>query len=367
MISIYEIKDQLVGKKVAIDDVVTTYSSKPQSHKSAWSYLLLSQLKTLGIKADVLNKSQDVHEYDVWMVALPMEFQGTYNLFGGANDETAIRMQRLLDFKGKVYCLNRQMPDIGAFAKSRMKSCTELWKGLDIEALSERSKQTETVDLTLKSDTFVLGDSHSISVYVPGANISRNDGKTLFGVMKEGMQTYVPKGTKHLISYFGNIDVRHHLCRQPDPVKATEDLVKNYVEHLKSLGIPKISAVKLLPIEHEGRRIPKTGFYKGTPFFGSLEKRLQICQIFNKKLSIYLSEAGYELIEWPSEWYQIDPKDYADTYMESPGSVHLSRKYYQYDFETGERNPELLRKAESPEPKPKKENLKPRPKVTSLF
>jgi hypothetical protein len=349
MISIYEVKDRLVNKKIAIDDVVTTYSSKLESHKSAWSYLLMSQLKSLGINARVLTKNENVHEYDAWLVALPMEFQGSYNLFGGANDETAARMQRLIDFKGEVYCLNRQMPDIGAFAKSRMNSCTDLWKSLDVDLLTLKSQQTQTIDLTLNSDTFVLGDSHSISAYVPGANISRNDGKTLFGILKEGMSNYIPKGTKHLITYFGNIDVRHHLCRQPDPVKATEDLVKNYVEHLKSLEIPKISAVKLLPIEHEERRIPKTGFYKGTPFYGSLEKRLEICQIFNKKLSIYLSEAGYGFIKWPNEWYQLSPKDYADMHMESPGSVHLSRKYYQYDFETGERNPEL------------------KPKVTSLF
>ena len=347
MISIYDIKDSLIGKKVAIDDVVTTYSSKPESHKSAWTYLLMSQLKSLGIDATVLTKDANVHNYEVWLVALPMEFQGSYNLFGGANDETAIRMQRLIDFKGSVYCLNRQMPDIGAFAKSRMNACTEIWKNLDVETLSTKSVETQTIDLTLKSDTFVLGDSHSVSVYVPGSNISRNDGKTLFGVIKEGMTTYIPEGTKHLITYFGNIDVRHHLCRQPDPVKATEDLVKNYVEHLKSLNIPKISAVKLLPIDHEERRIPKTGFYKGTPFYGSLEKRLEICRIFNQKLSIYLSEAGYELIEWPAEWYQLSPKDYADMYMEKPGSVHLSRKYYQYDFETGKKNPELKQKVTS--------------------
>jgi hypothetical protein len=33
--------------------------------------------------------------------------------------------------------------------------------------------------------------------------------------------------------------------------------------------------------------------------------------------------------------------------MEKPGSVHLSRKYYQYDFETGEKNPELKAKINS--------------------
>jgi hypothetical protein len=349
MTSIYEIKDKLAGKKIAIDDVVTTYSSKKESHKSAWAYLLMSQLKSLGLDVTVLTKDGNIHDFDVWMVALPMEFQGSYNLFGGAGDEPAARIQRFIDFKGDVYCLNRQMPDVGAFAQSRMNSCTDNWKSLDVAILSSRSNNVESIDLTLNSEIFVLGDSHSVSAYVPGANISRNDGKTLFGIIKEGMQNYIPAGTKHLITYFGNIDVRHHLCRQPDPIASTESLVKNYVEHLKSLGMEKISVMQLLPIDHEERRIPKTGFYKGTPFYGNLEKRLEICRIFNNKLSIYLSEAGYEFIQWPSEWYKLSPKDYADIYMEKPGSVHLSRNYYQYDFETGKKNPAL------------------KPKVTSLF
>jgi hypothetical protein len=347
MTSIYDIKEKLVGKKIAIDDVVTTYSSKKESHKSAWAYLLMSQLKSLGLDVTVLTKDGNIHDFDVWMVAMPMEFQGTYNLFGGASDEPAARIQRFIDFKGDIYCLNREMPDVGAFAQSRMKACTDNWKALDVEFLSTRSKSIETIDLTLISDTFILGDSHSVSAYVPGSNISRNDGKTLFGIIKEGMSTYIPAGTKHLVTYFGNIDVRHHLCRQADPVAATESLVKNYVEHLKSLNIEKISVMQLLPIDHEERRIPKTGFYKGTPFYGSFEKRLQICRIFNEKLSIYLSEAGYELLKWPNNWYQLSPRDYADTYMEKPGSVHLSRKYYQYDFETGEKNPELKAKINS--------------------
>jgi hypothetical protein len=29
-----------------------------------------------------------------------------------------MRMQRLLDFKGPIFCINREMPDIGKFAKA---------------------------------------------------------------------------------------------------------------------------------------------------------------------------------------------------------------------------------------------------------
>lgn len=342
---IHLLKDDTMcpAKKIAIDDVVTTYSSKEASHKSAWAYLLAAQLKSIGLDAEVINKSGDIHQYDVWLVALPMEFAGSYNLFGGATDEPALRMQRLLDFQGEVFCLNREMPDVGAFAQSRMKSCSPIWAELDIEGLTQKCKDIKTLDLTLDSNTFVLGDSHSVSVWQPGSNISRNDGKTLFGVLKEGMNSYIPEGTKHLITYFGNIDIRHHLCRQDKPVESVKKLVKNYFEHLKSLNIEKVSVVKLLPIEFEDRRIPKTGWYKGTPFIGSQRERTQLMQIFNEEVSNLSTIYNMNVIEWPTDWYTTDPKYFADTYMEKPGSVHLSRAYYQYNFITLEKNKVLNR------------------------
>lgn len=330
--------------KIAIDDVVTTFSDKKTSHKSAWTYMLKHQLNHVGLDCDVLTKNDNVHDYDAWFIALPMEFQGSYNLFGGAQDDTAMRMQRLLDFKGPIFCINREMPDIGKFAESRMKSCSQMWSELDTEKLSELSKNIKTLDLTLESDTFVLGDSHSVSAYKPGANISRNDGKTLFGILKEGMQSYIPEGTKHLISYFGNIDVRHHLGRQKDPMLSTITLAEDYIKHLESLNIPQITVVALLPIEYEERRIPKTGWHKGTPFVGTQKARTEIMIAFNQVAKRLCEEKGWEFKEWPKHWYTTHPKEFADTYMEKPGSVHLSRQYYHYDFDSGEENGELEQK-----------------------
>jgi len=344
IIPINNILESLQGKKIAIDDVVTTFSDKKTSHKSAWTYMLRHQLNYLGLDCDVLTKNDDVSQYDVWLVALPMEFQGSYNLFGGAQDDTAMRMQRLIDFPGRVFCLNRKMPDIGKFAESRMKSCSQMWSELDTEKLSEICANTQTLDLTLESDTFVLGDSHSVSAYKPGANISRNDGKTLYGVLKDGMENYIPLGTRHLITYFGNIDVRHHLCRQADPVYSATELAQNYIKHLEDLNIPQITIVGLLPIEYEERRIPKTGWHKGTPFIGSQEERTEVMKAFNATLKEKCLEKGWEFKEWPEHWFTAHPKEFADTYMEKPGSVHLSRQYYHYDFDSGEENGELKQK-----------------------
>jgi len=236
------------------------------------------------------------------------------------------------------------MPDIGKFAESRMKSCSQMWSELDTKRLSEICANTATLDLTLESDTFVLGDSHSVSAYKPGANISRNDGKTLFGVLKEGMQNYIPEGTKHLISYFGNIDIRHHLGRQADPMFSAITLAEDYIKHLETLNIPKITVVALLPIEYEERRIPKTGWHKGTPFIGTQKARTEIMIGFNQVARRLCKEKGFEFKEWPSHWYTTHPKEFADKYMEKPGSVHLSRQYYHYDLDTGKGNGELTQK-----------------------
>ncbi len=344
IIPVNNILESLKGKKIAIDDVVTTFSDKKTSHKSAWTYMMKHQLNYLGLDCDVLTKNDDVSQYDVWLVALPMEFQGSYNLFGGAQDDTAMRMQRLIDFPGRVFCLNREMPDIGKFAESRMKSCSQMWSELDTKRLSEICANTATLDLTLESDIFVLGDSHSVSVYKPGANISRNDGKTLYGVLKEGIENYIPQGTQHLISYFGNIDVRHHICRQADPLFSAITLAEDYIKHLETLNIPQITVVGLLPIEYEERRIPKTGWHKGTPFIGSQKERSEIMNGFNQTIKRLCKEKGFEFKEWPEHWYSAHPKEFADTYMEKPGSVHLSRQYYHYDFDSGEENRELKQK-----------------------
>lgn len=341
-LSIYDVLGNLRGKRIAIDDVVTTYSPKRESHKSSWPYLLSSQLRSLGLVSDVLAKNDDINRYDIWLISLPMEFQGTFNLFGGANEETALRIKRLSQFKGKIYILNQDMPDIGAFIQSRMNAACDEWKRLVPQEYTDISNRVERVDLILESDTFIYGDSHSVSVYEPGANISRNDGQTLHGFLKRADRFDPPEGTKRIILYMGNIDVRHHIFRQEDPMAALDGLVRRYAlfaKHLKfAPSIEYVGLVHLLPVEHEKRRIPKTGWYKGTPFAGTRQQRSDAVKEFNRLLDELSTDHGYDVISWPKEWYSLSPEMFAEQCMEKPGSVHLSRSSYQYDFETGIKN-----------------------------
>jgi len=327
--------EKLKNKKIAIDDVATSYSDRFTSHKSSWAYLIKNQLKNIGITSKVLTKNDNIYDYDIWLILLPMEFVGSYNLFGGANNETARRIKRLLDFHGEIFILNEKMPDIGDFVDKRKRKCETEWQKLDSNLLSKKSHEIKTIITCLNSDTLIFGDSHAISVYIPGSNIIRLDGKTLFGILKE--EWNIPDNVKHLVTYFGNIDIRHHLCRLQNPITEIKTLVERYFEKLV-LYDTRISVVHALPIEYEGRRIPKTGWYNGTPFYGLQKQRSEICDVFNKELTKNAIANRYEIIAWPKEWYLMDPQEYANEIMESPGSVHISRKYYQYDFETNKQN-----------------------------
>jgi hypothetical protein len=338
---IYNFLPYLKDKKIIIDDVFLSYSDKIHSHRSAYARIIKNQLDFLGLNTKIAVKNDNLNDYDCFFILLPPEFQKTYNLFLGAEDGNAERLERILNFKGKIFSINKKLVDIGDFVRKRYNASTDKWKKLNVEELSNISNNTQHINLILDSNVFVLGDSHSNSVYIPGSNISRNDGKTLYGILKEGFESYIPNNTKHLISYFGNIDIRHHLCRQENPVESTLMLVNNYINSLKKLNVDKLSVVQLLPIEYEQRKLSKTGYYKGTPFFGSLKERKKLMELFNSKLEELALVNNIKIIKWPKIWYEMDPKEFADTYMEKPYSVHLSPEYYQYDLLTSQKNNKL--------------------------
>ena len=93
----------------------------------------------------------------------------------------------------------------------------------------------------------------------------------------------------------------------------------------------------------EGRRIPKTGWYKDAPFAGSQEHRALCVKVFNSEVDRLSKEYGFGVISWPKDWYDTNPETFAKTYMEKPGSVHLSREFYQYDFKTNKENTSLIK------------------------
>ena len=103
-----------------------------------------------------------------------------------------------------------------------------------------------------------------------------------------------------------------------------------------------------MPVEDESRVLPKSGYYKGTPFYGTQAQRQELVKIFKQELGEMAVRNGWELFAWPSLWYEMDGIEFMSTYMERPRSVHLARRYYRWDLVNNTSNPLMVGGSRSP-------------------
>lgn len=329
---------------IGIDGFTGNLSKKPYSHKGAWSRIIKCQLESLDHEVTILDKYEDWNKYDIMIIDMGMEYKGTLNLFGGASDELADRLKSIADYKGKIFTIEGQFPDVNQLIRDRLKSATDKFKNLILYAPDwERfHNNTKHIDLIYKSPNVIIGDSHVLSMWRPGYEIHRHDGKTMHGMLNTGLSKFVPDQVIHnLILYFGNIDIRHHLLREENPIESVELLIKEYFSQIdyvqKNRCIDNVSIVLPLPIENESRKIPKTGYYKGTPFYGTWEERNNMCERMKQLIHEYSYDRGIKTIHWPL-WYKNMSKELSFDVMEKPKSVHLSPQYYFYDMDKNDFN-----------------------------
>ena len=332
---------------IGISSIYDNLSTSKKSHKTAWARLKACQLSDLfGEKVDVLYKSTDDWDnYDKIFLYHGMAFDGQLNLFGGANSEKANLFNRLISKKRpKLISLDIPMPDYGTLCKGRLSSCSEEWKAVNWDLITDKCKIIKYVVHPIITDSLVIGDSHSFSMYRSGYMVARKDGRTLQGVLKKSILQEIkdfdidPKTIKNFTGYWGNIDVRHHLIREVNPIKSINELISNYEKQLLDLEIQNIELVHLLPVEDESRKIPKTGYFKNSPFFGSQKDRANLVDYFNNKLSELCDKNCWNLFTWPQEWYTIHPKSFMDLYMEKPKSVHISPEYHRWNYDLNSLN-----------------------------
>jgi hypothetical protein len=169
--------------------------------------------------------------------------------------------------------------------------------------------------------------------------IDRNDGKTLYGALRLGLDSfvapYVHSGLQVVRFYFGNIDVRFHLARQENPSAAIVDLINEYIRQLNVVQRERkveIEVVATLPIEDISRVLPKTGYYKGQPYFGTWDERTAIHLQFNAVLRVAAQDAGFTVIEWPNTILN-DKHELSFDAMEKPRSVHLGQYSYLWEVQ----------------------------------
>ena len=130
-----------------------------------------------------------------------------------------------------------------------------------------------------------------------------------------------------------------HICRlatdSQDQRELTMDLVKRYVAELQSWqernAVECIEVVASLPIENESRKLPKTGYFKGKPFWGTWEERDSVHKVFNEALNLECQKNGFSFITWPDN-FTNEAGELDFRYMEKPRSVHVSPEHYMWEI-----------------------------------
>ena len=360
------------------------------SHRAGWALMYSKQLN-----APLIHNNEIPDDCDLLYIEPGMEFSGELKSFnmalsGKMWNSLYKRMKRIADYVdrgGKIVTIDHTIDgetvkDWGERLYSRKRNYdAQLLKGRadetfgqlfpdDVEKIKRGTKAgTPSIhQKDIKSTKLTFGDSHALSAWLEGSKCSRNDGLTLNGAINRGFDEFIEKMNipeiSHIRLYLGNIDLRHHLMRLnpqvDDACKEAKHLARRYVAEALRIRnlyhIPKVEIVELLPVEHEARRLPKTGFYKGQPFYGSAEDRMIVRDAFNQELRHLQREyKGFELIEWPSEYqhcteFEVDASDVSGTFkdyegpivfkpgmlrfrvMEKPHSVHIAPDFYLWSI-----------------------------------
>jgi len=261
--------------------------------------------------------------YDVAYVEHGVNFGGSLNLFGGFTEDLKVRCDNLMN-SNFLYSLDREMPDYGAMLAKRKDVTDKDW----CERLSNKLKKAKIKKSThLNKEWLTIGDSHTAAYSRPDSAVIKTDGLTLNGQVNEDFE-YVRSHIDEMGSRvhgvtmsFGNIDIRHHICRLDADYKS---LIRKWKEFGDSLDM-EVEYNAPWPIEFEGRKLPKTGYYKDKPFWGSRNERSEI-------VSEWISEMkclNMNIVMPPADWYNMNPEKYAKEYMESTSSVHLSPTKYR--------------------------------------
>ena len=320
---------------ILVTSPFTHISSNIHSHRAAQAAIYAEQLSleySPHVHLDRTgNIAPDPNAFDDVYVYHGNDWGGSLNLFGGMKNYNNIgNLIRYSKIKGQVYSLWIDHPKYSEMLEPRMKGDIHPdWHLVDWENLKKLEAAAITVREIETVNRVVAGDSHAICMYRPGWFVNSVPFKTLHGALKQGLQSFIQPHHEIAEFYFGNIDVRHHLMRQANPEQATRDLANRYYEQLSQLDLAKVYAYELLPIENESRALPKTGYYKGTPFYGDWASRETVRLIFKDEMKKLCAQGSVNFIEWVD--YLMNDKGELDfEHMEKPKSVHLSRNSYPH-------------------------------------
>lgn len=322
--------------KKAIASIHYAISKSQYSHRGSWP-----RIWGKLTNSTIIGANDDWKDYDMILLYHGMEWSGALNMFGGAKDPSPF--QKFLDAKNGFMSLDIPCPDFGALGKARCSSGSKEWNDFDWNALTEKCRNMPVVRMyKLGLQSLIVGDSHANSVWMPDTMVDRNDAKTLHGALQYRLVNYVSpyiahlhdgkSNLKHITFYFGNIDIRHHILRRRMPTRTLHVLLREYEKQIQEVvaefKIPSIEVVCPLPIENVSRRIPKTGWYKNTPYYGSQEERQHLVDHMTQQIERFTHKHGWKCYKHPKTFLN-DQKELSFDVMEKPQSVHIAPKFYR--------------------------------------
>ncbi len=315
--------------KKIITNPIANVPQRAKSHSFGWAS---AWADLLG--ADINHKCDTgINDAEILYIDHGANFGGTLNLFGGCTDDI-VRKINAVAVHRNVVSLDHDMPNYGEQLRKRIgaKTTSQFVDDDWCDAVSKFCQSVPTYRMQdhagLAKLPVIVGDSHSIAFSRKNEAIFRNDGMTLRRAIdtpvEELLRGYSPQMGQAVTLCFGSIDIRHHLLRPgADPINwhGYRELISKLVDQ----GYD-VYACAPVPVEYEERRIPKTGYYKGTPFYGSREDRASLTQEIIGEIEY--SVGPHNLIQPPHEWYTMCPEQYASEKMELSSSVHIAPPNY---------------------------------------
>ena len=260
---------------IGITSILSNITSKPHSHKGGWTKVLRCQLINEGYTdVKVLGKDDLVQDYNVIIYDLGAEFKGVINIFGGLGPQYFSRIQELLAIRGKTYSWQHKVPDLSELIKSRLgkKSTDPVFESLNEEQLNwlkTISAGSTTFDQVAKKEHILIGDSHAPAMWVPNLIVDRRDGRTLSGALANRTIAKKFEGFSSITFHISSIDIRHHAMRVEKPQEYMVGLVLELEKQLLETGVRNVTLCHTVGIEDDSRKLPKTGYFKGTAFKGT--------------------------------------------------------------------------------------------------
>lgn len=298
--------------KKAVTGIFNKIPRKTNSHGYGWA-------RTWSENLDI-PINHDAEIVDVLYMDHGVNFGGSLNLFAGFTEDLKQRIDNMMQ-SSEIFSLDRPMPEYGEMLKKRKDVHDKKWCD---EITSKLMTAKTLISSDLDKDWLAVGDSHTAAYSRIDSSVVKQDGTTLNGQCNSNfsyLKQHIDKRKwKGVTISLGNIDVRHHLCRISADWKPLYDKMFAFGD---SLGCNVEYSVPW-PIEYEERRLPKTGQYRNQNFWGTREQRAELVN------DIYEYMANrVNIVRAPQAWYDMNPKQYAESRMEGTSSVHLNPLFYR--------------------------------------